>query len=142
MKSVFFLILFLFGTSSYSKPLTVYFCGSFAEAEACSASCSITPKGYKYDPNYVQGLEFLISEKSKSVMIKTYFGNKFNDSRVMKNCTIFDENNWDCSEEPIWVESNKWFVYQEIKMNNGHYVNGLYNSKETKYKSMSAVCAK
>lgn len=140
MKIAIFLIFSLFGTSCFSKALTVYFCNNFAEAEACSANCSITPKGHKYDPEFVQKIEFLISEKS--VLEKFYFGSKFNGSNVMKNCTIFDANNWDCSKEPIWVESAKWSVHQETKMNNGQYVHGLYNSKETKYKSMSAVCAK
>jgi len=142
LKIAIFFLSALFGTSVFSKTLTVYFCNTFADAEACSANCSKSIKGLSYDPKFEQKLEFLVSEKSKSVMVKTYFGGKFNDSRVMKNCTIFDENNWDCSEEPTWVESAKWLVYQESKMNNGFYVNGLYNSKETKYKSMSASCAK
>ncbi len=142
MKVAIFFLFALFGASCFAKPLTVFYCNTFADAEACSANCSKTSKGQAFDPKFEQKLEFLINEKSKSVMEKTYFGGKFNNSRVMKNCTIFDENNWDCSAEPIWVDSNKWFVHQEIKMNNGHYVNGLYNSKETKYKSMSAACAK
>ena len=142
MKIAIFLIFSLFGTSCFSKALTVYFCNTFAEAEACSATCSITPKGYKYDPKFVQKMEFLINEKSQSVLEKTYIGSKLVGSSVMKNCTIFDANNWDCSQEPIWVESAKWSVHQEFKMNNGQYAYGLYNSKETKYKSMSAVCAK
>ena len=60
----------------------------------------------------------------------------------MKNCTIFDENNWDCSEEPFWVERKKWFVYHEVKMNNGFYVHGSYTSKETKLQSQGGSCAK
>ena len=137
-----FLASISFGASCYSKVLTVYYCNNFSDAESCSANCSNAPKNLKFDARYEQKLEFLINEKLNSVMMKTYFGGKFNDSRILKNCNIFNENNWDCSEKPIWVEKSKWFVHEEVKMNNGFYVYGMYTSKESKSNSSSATCAK
>ena len=142
LKFAIFFISALFAASCFSKTLTVYYCNTFSDAEACSANCSKTEKGITYDPKYEQKLEFLISKESKSVMVKTYFGGRFSASRIMKNCTIFDENNWDCSDEPFWVEEAKWYAHIEEKMHNGFYVQGVYNSKNTKFKSKIGVCAK
>jgi hypothetical protein len=142
MKIVVSFMFALIGASCFSKTLTVHYCNNFAEAEVCSTNCRNAPKGLKFDPKHQQKLEFLLNKYSRSIMVKTYFGDIFSNSRVMKNCNILDENNWDCSEEPLWIAKGPWMLYDVQRMNNGFYVHGQYTSKETKYNSSSASCAK
>jgi hypothetical protein len=140
--SIFFLSCLL-ATNSFAKKLDVYYCKSLADAESCSANCKNTLlKDQKYNSNDAQRVEFFVNEKNNTVLEKTYFGEKLSSSRIEKNCRIFDKNNWDCSDEPIWIAERKWFVIQTDKMIDGIYINGLRTSKETIHTSISASCAK
>jgi len=128
------IILLLSSGSCFSKVLNAYSCGSYAEAESCSMSCT----------RMNMSIDFLINKNLNSVLRRIYIGGDFMSSDVYKNCVIFDENNWDCSDEPLWIREGKWLVYNINKMSNGIYSSGVYTSKETKYSksSLGASCAK
>lgn len=134
---------FLFASNSYAKKLNVYYCESISAAAGCAKGCkNTTLDGQKFDPAEAQRMEFQINQKNGSVLVKTFFGNKFSESRVDKNCQIFDTNNWDCSEEPFWVPQGKWFVIQTNKMVDGVYMHGIHTTKEGIYSKTFASCAK
>lgn len=98
--------------------LDVYICKRPVDAESCSKGCVRMEGGMQED--------YLINKADKSVMRRTYFPGSPPTSEVFKNCTIFDDKNWDCSLEPTWT--GKWHTYAVYKMTNGLYVQQLYTS--------------
>lgn len=143
MKFIYIIFSMFVSFCSFAKTLDVHYCDTYIDAETCSVNCRNTLlKGEKYNASSAQKLEFQISEKNGSVLVKTYFGTKFSDAHVLKNCQIFDAKNWDCSDEPFWVKNGQWFAYHTQKMINGMYLSGTYTSKEGKNNAKNASCAK
>lgn len=104
-----------------AKLLTMYGCESHFAAEDCGGTCKqaeILGESWQAD--------FLVDKKNNAVMKRTYIGTSTPTGDIFKNCTIFDDKNWDCSAEPYWT--GKWLVYNNYKMVNGIYVQQFYTS--------------
>ena len=99
--------------------LDVHACKMPIDAEFCEKGCVRMESGMKED--------YLVNKADRSVMRRTYFRGSPPTSQVLKNCTIFDDKNWDCSPESTWT--GKWYVYAVYKMTNGLYVQQLYTSQ-------------
>ncbi len=72
-----------------NKQLDVYSCDPPITANACNDLC-VLEKNMKYS--------FLVNKEEKSVLQVVFWEGKQEGSLIHKNCTIFDEKNWDCSE--------------------------------------------
>ncbi len=108
--------------NAISQTHTIYICESHHVASACAGGCEkadILGNPWRAD--------FLVDRKTNSVMMRDYVGSGAPDAQVYKNCTIFDKNNWDCSEEPLWT--GKWYVFLNKKMVNGVYAEQTYTSR-------------
>jgi hypothetical protein len=106
IKTTLFFCLILFGPHSQAKQLKVYRCNSPDDAERCSVNC-------QYEPGIA--IEFLVEKQKNLVMRKVYEKSQYVSSSIMKNCSIFDESNWDCSR----VDGRAKFAQ---KMTSGIYV--------------------
>lgn len=120
-------------------------CGE--NVELLERQCKIYSDAYSCENTCVQSdgenkitREFKVSQKEKSVLSIRLRNGVQDDSSIFKGCTIFDDKNWDCSEE----KSLDSYIKKETnRMSNGiytHLVNetlGLINENRT-----SATCAK
>lgn len=104
-----------------TQKLTMYECDNHLAAESCGGFCTKVADNLNLESYQV---DFLINKNSNAVMIRTYIGKSEPTGTVHKNCTIFDDKNWDCSDEPVWT--GKWYVYSTYKMVGGTYISQLY----------------
>jgi hypothetical protein len=72
----------------WQDKLDVYYCDPRYAAESCGGGCTID-KDFKFS--------FVTNKEEKSVLHISYFEGAQN-ARTHKNCIIFDNKNWDCSE--------------------------------------------
>ena len=127
-------VLVLSACDSNNK-LSVYRCDYKDYADTCNAHCKVE-KDFKYS--------FLVNNKEKSVFQVIYDEGEQSGSITHKNCTIFSEKNWDCSETNILNgESHR----NTNKMANGIYVShyeisNIYTFKTRSLGDSKAICAK
>lgn len=125
--------LFLISCAKDEK-LNVYFCNRNYDAQSCSVDCEIE-KGNKYS--------FLVNREERSVLQVVYWDGVQEGSIVHKNCTIFENDSWDCSEqrELPYVFSNT-----TTKMTKGifTYYNEILDRKNLKSRNPNekSICAK
>jgi hypothetical protein len=100
------LVLPLFSCSKNGK-LSVYSCPNQFNAIGCDMGCNLE-KDMQFS--------FVVSKEERSVLQIVFWDEKQSGSITHKNCTVFDNLNWDCSEF-------KQFEYvtedSETKMANG-----------------------
>lgn len=136
-KNLFFILSSVIALSACdsNKKLNVYRCEYKDYADTCNTNCKIA-KDFKYS--------FLVNKDEKSVFQVIYDEGEQSGSRTHKNCTIFSETNWDCSETTVLNgEAHK----DTKKMANGifvsHYeISNLYTFKTRNLGSAEATCAK
>lgn len=103
------------------KQLTVYSCKSLEDAESCSSSCS----------KQNSTLTFAVNKNVASVLYIEREDGKQVDSVLFEKCTIFNDENWVCSES---IGSANLIR----KMTNGHFISG----SELNFKPLLTQCAK
>ena len=78
--------------------------------------------------------QFEVSKESSSVMQIFFFDGLQKGSITHKNCIIFNDKNWDCSED---FSNNPRVVF---KMSNGKLTS--YTEEWNPYKERSGICTK
>lgn len=89
------------------EKLNVYYCKRNFDAQSCNDKCKID-KGNQFS--------FLVNKEERSVLQVIYWDGVQEGSRVHKNCTIFDGDNWDCSKQ---TELPYVFSSETTKMTKG-----------------------
>ena len=72
------------------EKLNVYSCNRNYDAQSCSVDCEIR-KGDQFS--------FLVNREERSGLQVVYWNGVQEGSIVHKNCTIFENDSWDCSEQ-------------------------------------------
>lgn len=116
------------------EKLNVYYCNRNFDAQSCSVECEIE-KGNKYS--------FLVNREERSVLQVVYWNDVQEGSRVHKNCTIFENDSWDCSER---TELPYVFSNTTTKMTKGIFTNYTEIVDRKSWKSRNpnekSICAK
>ena len=123
----------LFISSCGEKKYTNFSCKYKEDANACSDSC-VGDDDYKFS--------FMINKENRSVMIKYYEKDKIYRSSLLENCKIFDEKNWDCSEDNVYSDR---IHYRIKKMTSGIYTSINKTIDTTNYhdiNEMEGTCGK
>ena len=63
-------------------------------------------------------IDFLLNKKDKTVLKRIYYEGTITSSKVEENCKIFDEKNWDCSNDR---GVGRLLFESKVKMINGIY---------------------
>jgi hypothetical protein len=114
------LVLLLITTSPFvlGQSYDMYICPNHVSVDTCNSFCK---------PSGTTKLSFMVDKNSKSVMLKSYGKDGNPQSDVKSNCSIFDNKNWSCEQNPIQVETRVW-MYISDKMTDGRYVHKTYYS--------------
>ncbi len=94
-------LLILFFASCSRNELVFYSCPSKEDAKTCNKKCEVD-KSVKYS--------FLINKEDKSVFQIVYWDGEQRGTHTHKNCKIFNDLNWDCSESTDMGHS-VWYTY-------------------------------
>jgi hypothetical protein len=118
----------------FDKKLASYNCPSDTDAIDCSAKCTKDK-----NPSYEH--QFSIDINRNLVLIKDYENGTPKGSRILEQCKIFDEKNWDCTYTSEYSASS---IYSSNRMAHGIYssIYNLYRRKDDKLTRSSASCAK
>ncbi len=116
---IFSTILFGCGPKKYSQ----YICTPPGYSESCSEKCTKQKEDIK--------LTFIADKDSKSVLQTTFTNGEQTNTFVRKNCTIFNNENWDCSSE--FLDKTYW----KALMANGIFIDHLQSISTNQ-----AACAK
>ena len=98
---------FIMGCSQ-EKQYSVYLCPNKTESISCSDQCK---------KDETMRFTFLINKEKSSVMEVTYVDGVQKESTTSKNCSIFNEKNWDC----LTVDEFSSKLERASKMTNGIY---------------------
>jgi len=117
-----------------NEKLAVYTCDPSYAAESCNNGC-VLEKDFKYS--------FLINKEEKSVLHISYFEGD-QGALTHKNCTIFDNKNWDCSEFDTLphVSINKKFLMANGIFTDTREVRSLNNYSNLRNADEKGTCAK
>lgn len=117
-----------------SERLDLYYCPDLDLATKCESECAIS-KNMK--------LSSIVNKQEKSVLVIFYESGKQVGSNIYTECTIFDEKNWDCSNDE---KSNHMIRKNMKRMVNGVYTGHIKLINLETLKSVSetgnAVCGK
>jgi hypothetical protein len=72
------------------EKLNVYYCKINFDAQSCNDKCEIDKGNH---------LSFLVNREERSVLQVVYWDGVQEGSIVHKNCTIFENDSWDCSDQ-------------------------------------------
>ena len=115
------------------KELTLYKCDDEVSAESCTGSC-------KENDGSVS-MELRANKESKSVLQIMYMNSVRKSSGIIKNCVVFDDENWHCERETKtdYIENKS-----VSKMVNGVYteINGTYYLENPNRNVKISSCAK
>ena len=119
---------------SKNQKLSVFSCPNQFDATQCDKGCKLE-RDMKFS--------FVVSKEERSVLQIVFWDEKQSGSITHKNCTVFDNLNWDCSEF-------KQFEYvtedSETKMANGVFTmtRNVRNISDFKLRNADAkgTCAK
>jgi hypothetical protein len=126
------LIITCTSTPSFAKKLDMYECQNLLDAEKCT-TC-------KKQPSFLYTKwEFKINERNQSVLRTTYYKDQSPKNDIFPNCTIFDENNWECNSTQKLSDRT---IYHEFKMLNGIFSTGSYSTFIPKFDSGFSICGK
>ncbi len=116
------------------EKLNVYYCNGNYDAQSCNVNCEIE-KGTKYS--------FLVNREERSVLQVIYWNDAQENSRVIKNCMIFENDSWDCSEKK---EFTNVFWNTTTKMTKGVFTDytEIVNRASLNSRNLSekSICAK
>lgn len=94
LTSLVILLFVLFAPCSYAARYSYFNCG---DKEVLTSDCRACKENRDIE------VEFLLNREQNSVMKKMYAkdqnGKKVTFSRVVKDCKIFDDKNWECNNE-------------------------------------------
>ncbi len=120
---------------SDQEKLKVYTCEDAKNANRCSDGCVLVKNNMRYS--------FLVNKDAKSVLQIVYYNGEQIGAITNKDCTIFSDNNWDCSTSNTYqhvTESN------EKKMINGVFTDYTEVRDRSDYslrnKEDKGICAK
>ena len=147
MKHFLILCLFSFTLTVNAKEYTVHNCDydknlpevqNLSDARSCHRSCKKT------------GVKVSFRTKDNTVMQILKVDGKTQGQTIWKNCTVFDDENWNCDtqEEPEVSGSTEVRPYEHNNMTNGKYIYHQFwkiiNYKELTNKTMTLAlyCAK
>lgn len=122
---LFCLVFLLVGCDSENR-MTIYRCEDGDYADSCE-HCKID-KEFKF--------QFLVSKESSSVMQIFFFEDLQSGSTTHKNCIIFNDKNWDCSDD---YTNNPRKV---LKMSNGKITSKYVFWNKENYGSRDGICSK
>lgn len=110
-KSIAYIFLpLLIVSCSDNRKQNVYVCNYLDAAYSCDKEC-VVEKDWKYS--------FLVNKSQKSVLHVSYIDGEQTMSVIHKECTIFDEKNWDCSD----YSTHDYVTIDKVaKMINGTFV--------------------
>jgi len=77
--------------------------------------------------------KFRTAANSNSIQMSVYYENDLVASETLKNCTIFDDKNWDCSKKGTYVSTIE-------KMTEGKYIH--YFEDTSSIIRRNWICAK
>jgi hypothetical protein len=115
------------------EKLSVYSCNENYNAQACNVGCQ-KEKGMH--------LSFLVNREERSVLQVVYWDGVQEGSIVHKNCTIFENDSWDCSDQ---TEFPYTFWNTTTKMTKGIFSSytEIRDKKSFKSKNQGEItCAK
>jgi hypothetical protein len=126
------LVLVSLGACGKQDKLSVYQCNYKHHADSCNVGCE-KEKDLK--------ISFLVNKEERSVMIIHYFKSVQEGSHVYKNCTIFENDSWDCSSSRTIGYT---FVSDTVKMTNGIFTDytQILKNAESINKDDKGTCAK
>ena len=93
---------------SQDKHYSVYLCPNKTDSISCSDQCKKDEK---------MRFTFLVNKEKFSVMEVTYVDGVQKESSTSKNCSIFNEKNWDC----LTIDETSSKIERTSKMTNGIY---------------------
>ena len=111
--------------SCLDKPKNTY-SDEFTKFMSCSNSCKKMTRTNEDGEKISIKLGYITNVNDKTVLEKTYRNNVVLNSEVYKNCTIFNNENWDCSHE---ISFRNLYDQYFTKMNNKVFVS--YSIKKT-----------
>ena len=118
MQQLLLLSLLLFSVNGYAKEYTMHNCDkdkpNLSDARSCHKSCKKTEIKVSY------------RTKGNTVMQIVKINGETQGQTIWKNCTVFDDENWNCDtrEEPIFSEkaSSEVQFFENNNMTNGKYI--------------------
>lgn len=120
-----YLGLFLVACDSQNL-MSIYRCEEHASAHSCE-NCTIDKK-FK--------LQFIVNSENSSIMEIVFYDGLQTGSITYKECTIFNNNNWDCSDD---FTNNPRSV---LKMSNGKVTSLTQVWNNEKYFETNGICSK
>ena len=125
----FFLInfVFLFIGCDFQNRMTIYQCEDKENSTDSCEHCKVVKKF---------NLQFLVSKENNSVMEIVFYDGLQTGSITHKECTIFNDKNWDCSED---ITNNHRSI---LKMSNGKLTNRTEFWNKEKFESRNGICSK
>lgn len=125
------LILICFGLffngCDFQKHMEIFRCEEKGSSADSCEHCKIDKKF---------NLQFLVSKENSSVMQIFFYDGLQTGSITHKNCTIFNDKNWDCSQDS---SHNPRSV---LKMSNGKLTSETEFWNNDKFESRNGICSK
>jgi len=118
---------FLLVGCDFQNHMTIYRCEDKGRSADSCENCKVDKKF---------NLQFLVSKENNSVMQIVFYDGLQTGSITHKNCTIFSDKNWDCSED---FTNNPRSV---LKMSNGILTGETEFWNKEKFESRNGICSK